>query len=299
MPGFKSAFASVTIWGQVIAFISLGLGAVFGWQIDAATQAQLAEQTAIIVNNGVLLISAAGTLFGLIMGVWGRIRATKQIMTIALIALALPLLLIVPPAQAQAEGLWRFVRASEKILAALKAEIRRGASGHRGDGEDGEHMAILWTSAERHILAAPDHPRRWRARLARSIAGKNWSGPAAQAGPAELIWSGVSVDLGNAAQYVSAVIAAVSLVYAIVSSRSRAAKDELLKLETRVRHHGAFSVTKIEGDLLHMPKKDNVQEILITLARMDGRMATMEERMRPIASMTERMQDYLMHGEGK
>ena len=62
LQGTKSAFASS---GVIV-------GAIFGVEIDAETQA-------LVLNQVTALITAASALFGAVVGIIGRIKATKKI----------------------------------------------------------------------------------------------------------------------------------------------------------------------------------------------------------------------------
>jgi hypothetical protein len=68
----KQWYLSKTIWGAVVAFLSMVAGAIFGVEVDADTQAVLVDQV-------VAGVSAVITLIGLVMVVIGRLSAKKAI----------------------------------------------------------------------------------------------------------------------------------------------------------------------------------------------------------------------------
>jgi hypothetical protein len=66
--GTKPWYASVTIWGSIIAIAAPLAGAVFHHDIDASTQSDLANW-----------LAGAGTLVGGGIAIWGRLRARTTI----------------------------------------------------------------------------------------------------------------------------------------------------------------------------------------------------------------------------
>lgn len=68
----KPWWASRTIIGQVISILSMILGALIGIDFDTNTQA-------LIVDQFTAAISAGVSLFGTVITIWGRFRATKAI----------------------------------------------------------------------------------------------------------------------------------------------------------------------------------------------------------------------------
>lgn len=67
MEGLKGMFKSKTVWGGAIAALAGVLG-IFGYQLEAADQATLAEA----ISNGAALV-------GGLLAIYGRVKATKKI----------------------------------------------------------------------------------------------------------------------------------------------------------------------------------------------------------------------------
>jgi hypothetical protein len=67
----KPWYASMGIWGGIISAASI-LGGFFGITVDAETQR-------VIASEAVALVTAAGTVIGSALAIWGRFRATKTI----------------------------------------------------------------------------------------------------------------------------------------------------------------------------------------------------------------------------
>lgn len=72
MNGTKPWWSASGIVGPLVSVLAMILTAVFGLEISPETQA-------IIVNNLVAGIGAIVTLFGAIVGIWGRARADKTV----------------------------------------------------------------------------------------------------------------------------------------------------------------------------------------------------------------------------
>lgn len=84
-----------------------------------------------------------------------------------------------------------------------------------------------------------------------------------------------------------------AIFYAWVSREGREAhaevkiqREKIEKLEDRV--------AKLEGEIAHLPDKDTAHRMEMAIARLEGRLETMDERLKPVASMAARMQDYML-----
>lgn len=53
-------------------------------------------------------------------------------------------------------------------------------------------------------------------------------------------------------------------------------------------------VSKIEGEIQHLPDKDITHRLELNLVEMKGELAAMNEKLRPVAATAARMQDLLM-----
>lgn len=56
--------------------------------------------------------------------------------------------------------------------------------------------------------------------------------------------------------------------------------------------------TKIEAHMQHLPSKDASHRLEIALAKMEGEMSTLAERIKPIAAMSARLQEKLIENIG-
>lgn len=53
-------------------------------------------------------------------------------------------------------------------------------------------------------------------------------------------------------------------------------------------------VQTIEGDLRHLPDRDATHRLELALSEMNGRLSSMDERLKPVAAIGERLQELLM-----
>ncbi|QCI65538.1 DUF2730 family protein [Phreatobacter stygius] len=117
------------------------------------------------------------------------------------------------------------------------------------------------------------------------------------------------MDPGSIPSWLSIIVTTVALTYTVVASRSRAAKDDVEKNRTEAAgRHGALALkidqlddrlTRAEGELEHLPDKDTAHRMKMAIARLEGRLETMDERLKPVAAMASRMQDYLIEDRSR
>lgn len=117
------------------------------------------------------------------------------------------------------------------------------------------------------------------------------------------------MEAGNLAQIASALLSLVTLTYVIISARSKASNDKVAKLEGIVEGRASKSVVEaieervrgverqqieMESNLSHLPDRETTHRLEMAIARLDGRMETMDERLKPIAAMGNRLTDFLL-----
>lgn len=93
---------------------------------------------------------------------------------------------------------------------------------------------------------------------------------------------------------------AVSLggtLYAWFTSRSKVNAEHLKVVDTTLAEHGK-AIQAIEGELKHMPAKDDVTELKISMAEIKGSVAVFNEGMGSLSRTVRRIEEYLMK-EGK
>jgi hypothetical protein len=53
-------------------------------------------------------------------------------------------------------------------------------------------------------------------------------------------------------------------------------------------------LSEAENDLEHVPDRDTAHRLELAINRLEGKLETMDERLKPVAAMSHRMQDFLM-----
>ena len=51
---------------------------------------------------------------------------------------------------------------------------------------------------------------------------------------------------------------------------------------------------KIEADIEHMPDRDQTHRLELAVERLTGRMETLDERLKPVAAVSDRLQEFLL-----
>lgn len=95
-------------------------------------------------------------------------------------------------------------------------------------------------------------------------------------------------------------IAAIALVHSLYSHYASAASKKLHATERKItaaneRVTGIENrVVKIENDLQHMPDKDSTHRLEMSMADMNTELRVLAERIKPVAAVSERLQELLM-----
>ncbi len=111
------------------------------------------------------------------------------------------------------------------------------------------------------------------------------------------------MDLGNIPQWAALFFAIVALgatLYGnLFSSAAHAADDVMERSEAnrqRLDRHD-LRIASIEADMRHLPAADVVHRLEIAVARLEGHLGRMEERLderlKPLSAVAERWQDFM------
>jgi hypothetical protein len=84
-----------------------------------------------------------------------------------------------------------------------------------------------------------------------------------------------------------------TLVYVFVTAGSRDNSVAIKKVDDRVLDLEQRTA-RIETDIRHLPSKDGVQRMEVTLAEMNGKIAVLSERLQPVAAISERLQEFML-----
>jgi hypothetical protein len=68
---------------------------------------------------------------------------------------------------------------------------------------------------------------------------------------------------------------------------------EVAKVEDKVDALAA-RIMSIEGDMRHLPDREVTHRLEVAMAKLDGRIETLDERLKPVAAIGERMQELLI-----
>ncbi|WP_332117261.1 DUF2730 family protein [Azorhizobium caulinodans] len=98
------------------------------------------------------------------------------------------------------------------------------------------------------------------------------------------------IEFPHLMQVLMGIVALASLVTSIVMTRGKAASDRVAKLETSI--DGLESrVTTVEGEVRHMPDRETSHRLELAIERLEGRMEVMDERLKPVAAMANRVHE--------
>ena len=104
------------------------------------------------------------------------------------------------------------------------------------------------------------------------------------------------MDLQQLMPWISAAIAIITLITLIknsLTSGERKLDERMTKVETKMIDYDR-RIQTIQSELNHMPNKETAHNLQIAMERIVGRLDTMDERLRPIASTNHRLQEYLL-----
>jgi tetrahydromethanopterin S-methyltransferase subunit B len=104
----------------------------------------------------------------------------------------------------------------------------------------------------------------------------------------------MTMDWGTTAQWASVGLALTALIIAWLNRRT----DAVEKLEKRVEGCER-GITKVSGELEHLPGKDLVHTLQLAMTEMRGQMDVIAERVKPIQAIASRMQEAMLEGARK
>jgi hypothetical protein len=101
------------------------------------------------------------------------------------------------------------------------------------------------------------------------------------------------IDLQTIAPWFSGLVALLALGVSLIGGRSKAVADKLTRhsiaidnLETRC--------TKTEQEIEHLPSKDATHKIELGLVELRAEVRVIAERVEPISSIADRLQEFLL-----
>ena len=91
---------------------------------------------------------------------------------------------------------------------------------------------------------------------------------------------------------IALLISVGSAVYAFVTARSKTNSERLDAIDKRLGGH-ADRIQNLESEVKHLPNKDEVNNLQLSLTRMEGAVAVLTERIEGIGGTVTRIDSYL------
>ncbi len=101
------------------------------------------------------------------------------------------------------------------------------------------------------------------------------------------------MDWGTAAQWGALLISIVALLRGELRSQDRDYKAEIKGVERRFEHV-ENRVQIVETEVNHLPDKNLVHALQLSMVELKGQMAVVVERVGPIKAVAERMQELML-----
>lgn len=108
------------------------------------------------------------------------------------------------------------------------------------------------------------------------------------------------MDWGTVAQWLSACVAAIALVVALVTARMTRSDAKLSAIHAKLENIGGRidlvekRSAAVEQELKHVPSEKGFHELGLQMASMKGQIDVLVERVQPIRAMSERVQEALI-----
>lgn len=123
------------------------------------------------------------------------------------------------------------------------------------------------------------------------------------------------MDLGNAAQIASSLVAILALIISLVSSRSKGFTDAIAAVRNENKNafeqwsigHRAEAadifdrlrrveadVSAMKNEIAHMPDKDTAHRLEMAIEGLKGQIGIMDQKLIPVASMATRLQEFVL-----
>lgn len=117
------------------------------------------------------------------------------------------------------------------------------------------------------------------------------------------------IEFPHLMQVVMATLSLGAIITTIVMTRGKAAADKVATLESRLADKASISwvddladridktesrTTQIEGELRHLPSREQTHGMELALQEMKGQLAVLTEKTSNLATSSQRVQEYLM-----
>lgn len=111
------------------------------------------------------------------------------------------------------------------------------------------------------------------------------------------------MSVSEIASMVSSAAAALALlisIWAKLTARANADIREIREQQDKLhveQDDEKRRLARIEATLEQMPKAESVHELRVDVARIEGQLGVIGERLKPVAQVTERLQDWLLENK--
>ncbi|MFC3074677.1 DUF2730 domain-containing protein [Shinella pollutisoli] len=106
----------------------------------------------------------------------------------------------------------------------------------------------------------------------------------------------MNFDIATATPIVAFVLSLIALgtqVRSILSSGEKKLDERLTKAESKLVEYDR-RVQTLESEMRHMPDRDTAHRLELTMEKISGRLDTLDERLKPIAATSGRLQEFLL-----
>jgi Protein of unknown function (DUF2730) len=106
----------------------------------------------------------------------------------------------------------------------------------------------------------------------------------------------MSFDLAVISGLVALALSSLNLiahVRTMMSSGEKKLDDRLTKVELKLIEHDR-RVQTIENEMKHLPDRDSQHRMELQLSDMNGKFTALEERLKPIAAVSIRLQEFML-----
>lgn len=100
-------------------------------------------------------------------------------------------------------------------------------------------------------------------------------------------------DLSPAISGIGGLLGIISIIYTWITARSRVNGEEIKVLRERSVEHDR-RIDRIEKDIEHLPDRNHAHAMQVELAQMSGEIKLLAERLKPVAAISERLQEFLL-----
>lgn len=99
--------------------------------------------------------------------------------------------------------------------------------------------------------------------------------------------------IAELAPWAAIAVSIASLIYTVVATRSKAAAEKVHAVDLRADNL-EHRVTQIEVRMEHLPAKETTHRLEVSMLELRGEVAVLAERLKPVAAVSERLQEFLL-----